>query len=330
MSKENNKKDVKDKNETKKAIIIVVCALLFLVIVTAVSCYHYFYKNLAKDKQNYVTVDSKDNNIGTVVYKEVDQNNNPIIGAKTRLEKQDGSVIGEVETGTDGIITFYKVPVGNYKIVLLDEPAGYARKTKSVDFEVILSETTNLTVQNEKITGELTITCTDDKSAPLASMKFNLYDSEGYLITQLETDEEGKVSKNLEYGIYYFKQADVPEGYIMDEKMYKIEINKENRTFIKNITDIRYKGSLYLKITDNEENPIEGVKIKLTDENNNTIDEITSNEKGLGGMANIPYGKYYFYISEIPDNYDIEKSDYIFVITNNDQVITKTIVCHKK
>ena len=263
---------------------------------------------------------------GRIELTKVDQDNLPVVGAKFRLERVDGTVIGDVETGTDGKITYYNVPEGEYRLVELSAPEGYSIKTKSTNVTVVANETSKVKVENERITGKLVITKIDDANKPLANVTFNIYDSEGYLVTSVKTNNEGKASVNVGYGTYYFKEAEAPEGYIMDDTMYKFTVDAENRTFYKTVTNIRYKGTLLIVKTDDANTPIEGVEFEITDENGNVVTTLTTNNLGRAGVANLPYGKYYYQETKAPDNVIMDTQKHEFSITENNQVIRKDIV----
>lgn len=63
--------------------------------------------------------------IGKIEVTVEDNDNNPVIGARIALKSTDGKTYGEVESGTDGKIMFYSVPVGEYVLEQVDIPEGY-------------------------------------------------------------------------------------------------------------------------------------------------------------------------------------------------------------
>lgn len=293
--------------------------------------------------QDYVRLDTVPNNMseevtiewtktstnGRIKLVKVDQDEQPVVGAKFRLERDDGTLIGDVSTGADGVITFYNVPAGNYVLTELEAPEGYAIKTKTTNVTVKANETTDVKVVNDRITGKLVITKIDDANKPLENVTFGIYDEEGYEVTTVKTDAQGQASVNVDYGTYYFKEIDAPEGYIMDETMYKFTVDAENRTFYKTVTNERYKGTLLIVKTDDENTPIEGVKFNILDADGNVVKTITTNEKGLAGVQNIPYGTYYYQEVEAPENVIMDTNKYEFKIETDNQVIRKDIVNEK-
>lgn len=268
--------------------------------------------------------------IGSIELIKVDQDDEPVVGAKFALKSTDGKTYGELETGTDGRIMFYGVPVGEYILEEISAPEGYAIKDKSQNVTVVGGETSTVKFVNERLTGKLVITKVDDANKPLANVTFEIYDEDEYIVDTITTDENGKASsKNLDYGTYYFKEVSAPEGYIMDENLYKFELNEENRTFYTTVTNERYKGSLLIVKTDEDNTPIEGVKFDILDENKEHIITIETNEKGLAGVQNLPLGTYYYQEIEAPDNVIIDNGVYEFKLETKDQIVRKDIVNEK-
>ena len=293
--------------------------------------------------QDYVRLDSipnsmeqpitiewtKTESFGRIELTKVDQDNQPVVGAKFRLDRVDGTVIGEVTTGADGKITFYNVPVGDYILTEIEAPVGYVIQEQTTNVTVKANEISSVKVVNERVKGKLVITKIDDANKPLANVKFNIYDSEGYYLSSVVTDTQGKATVDVEYGTYYFKEAEAPAGYIMDETMYKFSVDSENRTFYKTVTNDRYKGTLLIVKTDENETPIQGVTFNVLDAQGNVIKTIVTNDEGLAGVKNIPLGTYYYQEIAGPDNIVIDTNKYEFKIESNNQVVRKDIVNEK-
>ena len=115
----------------------------------------------------------------------------------------------------------------------------------------------------------------------------------------------------------------------MDETLYRFTVNAENRTFYKTITNERYKGNLLIVKTDEDNTPIEGVEFNILDSDKNVITKITTNEKGLAGLKNLPLGTYYYQEVKAPDNVIIDPGVYEFKIETKDQIVRKDIVNEK-
>ncbi len=271
----------------------------------------------------------KVNSKGAIELVKVDQDKQPVVGARFKLTNASGKDLGEVETGNDGKINFYDVPEGGYTLTEVAAPEGYVIKEKSKNITVKAGEMAKVEFVNERVTGKLVITKIDDANKPLANVKFGIYNSKGQLIKEVVTDAQGKATVNLEYGKYYFKEVEAPAGYDMDTNTYSLSLDAENRTFYKTIVNNRHKGNLLVVKTDDEGTPIKGVKFNILDENSKVILTITTNEKGLAGAVNLPLGKYYYQEIEAPDDVVMDTAKHEFTVDSKDQIVRKDIVNEK-
>ena len=277
-----------------------------------------------------VTIDwEKTTTLGKIKLTKVDQDDQPVSGATFELKDTTGKSYGQVTTGDDGIITFYKVPEGQYILEEIEAPQGYTITEKSKNVTVVGGQTVEVKFVNDRITGRLVITKVDDTNKPLANVTFEIQDSNNKVVGRITTNEEGKASINLDYGTYYFKEISAPAGYIMDTKTYTLNVNAENRTFYKTVTNERCKGNLLIVKTDEDKAPIQGVKFNILDADKNVILTIITNEKGLAGAKNLPMGTYYYQEIEAPEDVVIDNGVYEFKIDTQDQVVRKDIVNEK-
>ena len=69
--------------------------------------------------------------IGTLELECVDEDDNPVVGATFELLSTEGKVYDELDTGTDGKIMFYGMPVGKYIVREKNVPDGYEIQKKS-------------------------------------------------------------------------------------------------------------------------------------------------------------------------------------------------------
>lgn len=178
--------------------------------------------------------------IGRIEFYLHDSSNLPVSGANVLLKKGDYSSIGEVETGRDGKITYYKVPEGSYIIEILELPEGYEfGSNKEVKFEVVEKEITQIKFECKRNIGMLEVTIVNSNGEPMENVSLDVYDKEGYRIYKRDSDSDGKIYvKFLENDVYYFRQSEEQENIEkenLDFKMYKLKVSEENKTFYKTI-----------------------------------------------------------------------------------------------
>ena len=65
------------------------------------------------------------------------------------------------------------------------------------------------------------------------------------------------------------------------------------------------------------------------DSNGTLINELSTNEKGLAGIANIPAGQYYLEQTEVPEGFKLDNEKIEIIIEDNNDVIRKDLVVEK-
>lgn len=215
--------------KNKKILIGII--VIIIIIAVVVGAYFFITRDNKEETQNgsyeEVTV-----TIGTVELSAVDQEGEPIVGVVFDLMAGE-KVYGSLETGVDGKIMFYGVPIGEYTLRGTTLPEGYEGVGAEETFEVIGGETTEVQVPFTRNVPRLVITVEGEQEEPIENAKIDLYDTEGSYMTTLITNDEGKAFIDLdEVGEYYFQQTETAEGYTIDDTLYRTTLdNEENFTF---------------------------------------------------------------------------------------------------
>lgn len=85
-------------------------------------------------------------------------------------------------------------------------------------------------------------------------------------------------------------------------------------------------GYLTIQNYTNNKLPLSGIKFKILNENKIVVNTLVTNEKGLAKSKQLPFGTYYFKQVEAPFNVDIDDTEYAFRISDDEQIIPKTVV----
>lgn len=265
---------------------------------------------------------------GQIRLTKVDQDDQPVAGAKFRLVNSDtNEVMAEsVETGDSGVLTFYRLPEGNYTLTEIEAPYGYQVVEATKNIKVKSGEMSEVKMTNDRITGKIIVTKVDDTSKPLANVTFEIYDYQGTPIQKITTDANGKASANVGYGTYYFKEISCPEGYIMSDTVYEFKVDQENRTFYKTVTNESYKGSIIINKKDDAGQPIQGVKFDILNDKGEVVISLTTNKDGKCGAGGLQMGTYYYQETYAPAEYKMDNEKHEFKLTQNNEVIEKTVV----
>ena len=158
--------------------------------------------------------------------------------------------------------------------------------------------------------------------------------SNGKLVDTLVTDKNGNTKTiTVGKGIYYIKEVSVPEGWQLDEKIYKIEVIANGITHELELEDEPIpQGFLNIDKTALEKNywtgedagtPLEGVKFELRDEEDNVLLELVTDENGqFSEDIMLEKGTYYLWEVEAPEHYILSDKPDVFEITENGQKVT--------
>lgn len=124
---------------------------------------------------------------------------------------------------------------------------------------------------------------------------YGIYDVNDELIERVCTDRKMSYKTNsLAYGNYYIKQESVGIGYVKDNNIYKISIDKNNENVIVELKNKLIRNTLKLnkkycknEVCINEENS----KFNVYDKNNNLVNTIITDSSGKATIE-LGYGNY--------------------------------------
>ena len=212
--------------KTKKVII----ALIILIVVLAAFAFGWFFATRQNQKEQA--------NIGMIQLKCEDQTYQSVVGGKYDLRNED-ETIASAKVGVDGIVKFYEVPVGKYKLVSTSIPKGYELPYPETEIEIKKGQKITVTKTYKRIVPRLVLTVEDEDGNPLENAKIELYDEEEYILDTGYTNGDGIYAFNFETtGTYYMQQLEAKEGYVIDDTLYRIRLDDdENFTFYTTIVN---------------------------------------------------------------------------------------------
>ena len=279
----------------------------------------------------------------TVTIEKVDENDNPLSGAKLAIYGYDNATgtysakIAEGVTDSNGEWTIEKIPVGEYQVRELEAPNGYIlREGNLAGFQIFEDGTVtgSFIIRNEKT--KLTITKTNsDGSLFLADAKFEIYGNDGngnYTIKVAEgtTDVNGKlVVTGLKAGTYEIVEVQAPDGYELDSTRHQVTIDvygvvTGTTTFTNDLTDSPNPPPNppvnpvtadveILKIDANTGLGLGGAKIRIWNNSTFNVEKITDSN-GFIVLEDLVPETYYYQEIEAPQGYQLETQSYSFII----------------
>lgn len=233
------------------------------------------------------------------------------------------------------------------------------------DFEITISEegqTLYYILEDKQIVSPIRLVKVDSttgRTIPLANAEFKLLDEEKNPISMtthypneevhdtFKTDETGSFTlpEKLPAGVYYFREVNAPNGYILNGEDLRFEITKSydwDEPFIVTFADAPAMGQIEIVKTDAESgDPLEGAEFIITAAEDiitpdgtvravegETVDIITTEADGLVRSKALFLGKYTVTESKQPSGYVLADRSWDVELQYKDQnteIVTESI-----
>ena len=180
---------------------------------------------------------------GSVSGMKLDENGKALPGAVFGLFRSDAAEFTEesalmtATSGEDGVFAFDNLPVGDYIVRELMAPTGYVLSEELHQVSIAEdAQVIELEVTNDPIRGSITLTKydADYPDNRLTGAVFEVYrdvngdkvlDDSDELLGEMDDEGEGVYwMRELEAGGYLVRETEAPEGYVLDETAYYVEI----------------------------------------------------------------------------------------------------------
>ena len=171
------------------------------------------------------------------------------------FDESNSKIQGNFKTDENGKLKIENIEWGKYYIKEKEPLSGYKKVDTKFEFtvnretflngnKVIASVQNSDTkeqvsiIKNERKQGKVILTkysCNasgEETENTLEGAKFELYKSDGELVGEYTTDENGQiVIENLDWDSYYFQEKEAPEGYSISDKKIAFVVNSKNVEF---------------------------------------------------------------------------------------------------
>ncbi len=300
-----------------------------------------------------------------VKFKIFDKNNNCYVTEDIVYPHRQ--TIDTFETDADGVlITPFILESGTYILEEVDAPIpGYLWNKQKIEFTIDKNsdfidtakygKVIEIEFGNQPVKGEILITKQgeifnfdgqhyDYSFIPLASISFGLYakediyDNFGKIIYQKDaligkylTDEDGQIKiEDLPLGKYYLKELATWPGYILDSKIYDVDLKYQDQhtAVVKQsyeLTNYLIKKDVTIRKADRQSHLLlPGVCYNLYDENDELIMPLWTNEDGVINIT-LPVGKYYLKETKTLAGYIIDVQNIPLEIREDTEDISLTL-----
>ena len=224
---------------------------------------------------------------------------------------KDEKIIYQGKTNTDGIIELNDLVYGIYKIKEVMASNGYL--LNEMIYEVKIDDKNKevyVEIENELKKGNLKIKKIDfDTKIPIEDTEFIIMKDEK-IIYQGKTNVDGIIEINdLVYGIYKIKEVMASNGYVLNEMIYEVKIDDENKDVCFEIENELKKGKLVIRKLDSSDGSVISNVEFVIIKDNEVIYEGVTNEYGEIEIDNLPLGIYIVKEVRASDGYILNEEE---------------------
>lgn len=214
------------------------------------------------------------------------------------LFDENKNYIKEATTDKDGQIIFDNLIKGKYFIKEVSNDKKFVLDDNYYEINLKVNENNRiidifLELENKLKKGNLKIKKIDfDAKTPIKDTEFIIMKDEK-IIYQGKTNVDGIIELNdLVYGIYKIKEVMASNGYVLNEMIYEVKIDDENKDIYLEIENELKKGKLVIRKLDSSNgNVISNVEFVIM-KDKEVIYEGVTNEYGEIEIDNLPLGIY--------------------------------------
>ncbi len=304
----------------------------------------------------YIQFKTEKNPLGGYKIKKVDKaTNQPLAGVEFKLVNSSGKTVDTFKTNNNGQYTSEKkFKAGNYKLIETATIPGYILDSTPHPVTISPSLVTDLSskpYQNQMIKGGFKLTKTgeqlDGQMVPLAGTEFEVTSSTYPDFKQVyTTDSDGQIitaNTELNYGQYHISEIATDSNYVLGFEQ-DFSITKNHQIVELNnsepIINQEYGGRIEIEkqgvneITE-ASYPLAGAQFdiykegaepnQIIDEEDQLVEQITSNAEGIASSELLPVGSYVVVESVSPPGYVLDSQQVPFEIVNDqltDQIIS--------
>ena len=216
---------------------------------------------------------------------------------------------GTYVTDMNGEIYVDELAFGDYQFREKRAPEGYKLDSTPIDFKITEKQTdVTYKAYNTRKAGTIRLFKLDENGIPVAGGVYALMNADKEVIDEYTTNQDGYVYiENLEWGTYYIKETEAPNGYKLDETEYEVVVDAKHITIDVKSVDETKKGSVVLtKYDEIGKNALEGAVFSLYKNDGTVVKEgLTTDTDGKVQVDGLEWGSYYFKETKAPKGYGL-------------------------
>ena len=239
---------------------------------------------------------------GLQIRKIVKDTGEALPGAKFRVEKATGELVGEYTSNSSGLVTVSGLEDGVYVVTEIKAPDGYRLDSTPQNVIVKAGELATVTFENAQLSSVRIRKIDAVTREPISGVRFLIKDARNNVIGEYTTDSDGyiELEDDLEEGKYYAEEIEAAPGYIRDEEVKTFRVKRGETTEIV-WENTPQQGQIQITKKSKDDNPInglpagtllQGATFEIYDKAGNVVDTIVSNERGVAVSKLLPLGRY--------------------------------------
>lgn len=262
------------------------------------------------------------NSDNQIVINKVDEDGNPLSGAKLRITNSSGSEIDTFTTTKDPY-TIDKLDPGTYYVEEIEAPSGYALNKERESF-TIDENTTSVQVTMENAKSFIYIGKVDMSSGSyIAGAKLKLTSEDGSY-SEIFTSSNTPLKVAVPYGKYTLEEVEAPSGYIKTDEKVSIDFNVNTTSNIYTISNTT--GGLTIQKIDSETGEaVSGATLEIRNSNGDVVKTVTTTNTPTV-VSDLSDGTYKIVETDTPDGYIKSDKEYEVTISSNNLNPSVTIV----
>lgn len=244
--------------------------------------------SLEKGKTYTLTLENE-KKPGLLIKKVDAQTSKPLAGASFKITRGDGSVVREnVVSDVDGVVHIPELDTGVYIITEVKAPSGYVIDETPKTVQLRKGQTYEVTFKDTKQSQLVIKKVDEDTRQPLKNAKFKITKSNGELVKETETDENGTITlTGLPDCSLVVTEIKAPDGYILQDTPKTIEV-KAGGSYELTFTNKKQSGLTIKKIDEETRQPLKNAKFKITKSNGELVKEAETDVNGTITLNGLP------------------------------------------
>lgn len=266
-----------------------------------------------------------------ITLKKINKEKTGLSGAEFEIKDENGKVIKTIVSDKNGNMEIRGLATGNYSLVETKAPKGYIKSDKVYRISITADGqvTGDTEIMNEDTFVE--IVKENEKGDKLEGAEFELSEYNGKFLAKAKTDKDGKITvRRLPAGKYVLKETKAPNGYILSDKEYIIEMS-ENGKVTGDTTIVNKQAEIVLKKLDKDtKDPLEGAKFTLKSGSKIIDKNIESDRRGEIILKGLAEGNYTLEETTAPDGYIKASKEFKFTIDKNGKLKGEDTIYNSK